>query len=1117
VTAGATGATDELDLLWDRDKSPPVIRAGSLAKLIERATHPDNVDPQFVRDLLSTLRSFTEPRAFLDGLLARFRQDAAPLDALKRTQLRVFNLFKSWLTGSPHDFDDDDALVDDACAFASEIGAAIQGADATLLKLLAKRRTRTAERVRTIVFSKPPPKPLVGGDGGARYFLEMPLLELARQLTLIEHDLYRSIQPSEFFRCGWSRRGKEQSSPNVLAMVQRFNQVSQWVAHEILRGADPKARARRIEFWLELARELEQLNNFNGITEILAGIDNSAVYRLKRTWQHVSGKLQKVYDTLKATVSTSNAYKAQREALHLCRPPCVPYLGVYLTDLTFIEDGNKDDVEHRGAALVNFRKRRLLAAVLSEIQIYQQTPYCLMPIPAVQLHLMSQKPPNNEELYQLSLLIEPRALEDDGALPPHPCPVDDGGNAVHAAAAAAADDDAAADDAAAPRSSEKRKNRFVQTLQKAATATTIAFGTKSRTSTSASLSVSRPQLTVEDVQLCVRVPGVRTRVNLSLAADKPIGDAVAMARAEMPANHVEALKRYEPFKLVLTSDDNGVLDQPLAGGCGLVLDESRAVRSIPPDAYLWLSPMPCTVRVCNTLAQLTRAGAALVSGGTPLSYIALTFRRANQTLIPDESDVCFALFDEANRSAPLRWLRSSRSLSGHGLCSEPDASGLHEVGGVMLVFAADVVGSHFDARRSASCATISGAMSFGTVNEHRVQWLALVEFFLFVYAAPTDAKPQRVVALDNFSCSSKQTLPGFIQLRRRDGGDSIVLHGSENPLRDWLGHLLALEQTLTLPCSVLGPLPNVSSFGGGSPPPVRPRLAPPPVDTSDRGSAMLRSDSVTADVLFGRQSSSMGLSPPTVPRRQQQQQQQQMSPVLQRGPPLSPAPLSPRRAIDSPRLPPSSNYGGIPARPKPQEAAPKDATEEELERVAAERRERLRQIRAERAAIAERRAAAQAEEAPTSPVLRAGAASPTAADRAPPKPLPPRARAASPPPHSDAAPPKPLPQIRAASPPPSLFDQAPSKPLPSRPAPIAQRAPARAAPAVGSPPSRMPPPIVSPRTSAHAGEVKPSRPPPIAPGATRTGGGAAPLVCGACGAAQARGKWCMQCGAPLAQ
>ena len=89
------------------------------------------------------------------------------------------------------------------------------------------------------------------------HYTEVPLLEVARQMTLIEHDLYRSIQPWEFFKCGWSKADKEKTSPNILAMVQRFNQVSSWVAHEVLRGADPKQRAKRIGHFLDLAKHCE--------------------------------------------------------------------------------------------------------------------------------------------------------------------------------------------------------------------------------------------------------------------------------------------------------------------------------------------------------------------------------------------------------------------------------------------------------------------------------------------------------------------------------------------------------------------------------------------------------------------------------------------------------------------------------------------------------------------------------------------------------------------------------------------------------------------------------------------------------------------------------------------
>ena len=54
-------------------------------------------------------------------------------------------------------------------------------------------------------------------------------------------------------------------------------------------------------------------------------------------------------------MSHSSSYKVYRNTLHSECMPCLPYIGVYLTDLTFIEDGNPDLV---AGNLINFQVRK---------------------------------------------------------------------------------------------------------------------------------------------------------------------------------------------------------------------------------------------------------------------------------------------------------------------------------------------------------------------------------------------------------------------------------------------------------------------------------------------------------------------------------------------------------------------------------------------------------------------------------------------------------------------------------------------------------------------------------------------------------------------------------------
>uniref|UniRef100_A0A803TE39 Ras protein specific guanine nucleotide releasing factor 2 n=1 Tax=Anolis carolinensis TaxID=28377 RepID=A0A803TE39_ANOCA len=199
-------------------------------------------------------------------------------------------------------------------------------------------------------------------------FETLSAMELAEQITLLDHIVFRSIPYEEFLGQGWMKLDKIERTPYIMKTSQHFNDMSTLVASQIMNYADVGSRANAIEKWVAVA-------------DICRSLNRSAIYRLKKTWAKVSKQTKALMDKLQKTVSSEGRFKNLRETLKNCNPPSVPYLGMYLTDLAFIEEGTPNFTEE---GLVNFSKMRMISHIIREIRQFQQTSYRIDHQPKVQ-------------------------------------------------------------------------------------------------------------------------------------------------------------------------------------------------------------------------------------------------------------------------------------------------------------------------------------------------------------------------------------------------------------------------------------------------------------------------------------------------------------------------------------------------------------------------------------------------------------------------------------------------------------------------------------------------------------------------------------------------------------
>nr|XP_033816116.1 rap guanine nucleotide exchange factor 1 isoform X4 [Geotrypetes seraphini] len=403
--------TDELSLiehteimarltLKQEGEDGPDVRGGSGDILLVHATETDRKDlVLYCEAFLTTYRTFISPEELIQKLQYRYEKFCHFPDTFKKrvSKNTFFVLVR---------------VVDELCLveLTDEILKLLMdlvfrlvcNGELSLARVLRKNILDKVENKRMLRYSSSTVRPLAARGVAARpgTLHDFHSHEIAEQLTLLDAELFYKIEIPEVLL--WAKEQNEEKSPNLTQFTEHFNNMSYWVRSIIMVQEKAQDRERLLLKFIKIMKHLRKLNNFNSYLAILSALDSAPIRRLE--WQKQTSEGLAEYCTL---IDSSSSFRAYRAALAEVEPPCIPYLGLILQDLTFVHLGNPDHIDGK----VNFSKRWQQFNILDSMRCFQQVHYDIKRNEDIISFFNDFSDHLAEEaLWELSLKIKPRNI-----------------------------------------------------------------------------------------------------------------------------------------------------------------------------------------------------------------------------------------------------------------------------------------------------------------------------------------------------------------------------------------------------------------------------------------------------------------------------------------------------------------------------------------------------------------------------------------------------------------------------------------------------------------------------------------------------------------------------------
>ncbi|KAM6902409.1 rap guanine nucleotide exchange factor 1b [Xenentodon cancila] len=387
-----------ITLKQENDDGPDV-RAGSGDILLVHATETDRKDlVLYCEAFLTTYRTFITPEDLIKKLHYRYTTFCHSPDTFKKrvSKNTFFVLVR---------------VVDELCLveltedilkqLMDLVFTLVCNGELSLARVLRKNILDKVEQKKLLRYTNSL-KPLSARGVSARpgTLHDFRSHEIADQLTLLDAELFYKIEIPEVLL--WAKEQNEEKSPNLTQFTEHFNNMSYWVRSLIIQQEKAQDREKLLLKFIKIMKHLRKLNNFNSYLAILSALDSAPIRRLE--WQKQTSEGLEEYCTL---IDSSSSFRAYRAALAEVEPPCIPYLGLILQDLTFVHLGNPDLIDGK----VNFSKRWQQFNILDSMRRFQQVHYDLKRNEDIISFFNDFSDHLAEEaLWELSLKIKPRNI-----------------------------------------------------------------------------------------------------------------------------------------------------------------------------------------------------------------------------------------------------------------------------------------------------------------------------------------------------------------------------------------------------------------------------------------------------------------------------------------------------------------------------------------------------------------------------------------------------------------------------------------------------------------------------------------------------------------------------------